>query len=388
MLIKDIIDFSDEMVAIRRDFHQHPELGFEEFRTSDRIAELLTGWGYEVHRGLAGTGVVGTLRHGTGTSRLGIRADMDALPIQEKTDLPWASQQSNKMHACGHDGHCAILLAAARYLAQTRAFNGTVHLIFQPSEEYNGGARRMVEEGLFTLFPCDAVYALHNAPFLPLGKVMMRSGAFLASTDIMTVTLYGKGGHGAMPQACFDPTVAAASIVMALQTIVARNVDPRQSAVLTVGSLQSGTAHNVIPETATLKLNIRTFDPQVRELIKARIQTLVTAQAQSFGLKADTQFDFGLPVTMNHAAETDFVLQVARETFGDRLVDDPEQVDQIMGSEDFACMLEACAGGYLMLGTARGENDPSVHHPLYDFNDEAIAVGATLWSRLVESYLK
>lgn len=388
MLIKEILDFEDEMIAIRHDFHQHPELSFEEFRTSDRIAELLTRWGYEVHRGLGGTGVVGTLKNGNGAKRLGIRADMDALPLQELTNLPYASRAPNKMHACGHDGHCAILLAAARYLAEKRPFNGTLHLIFQPSEELIGGARRMMDDGLFQLFPCDAVYALHNAPLLPFGRIVAKREVFLASTDIITITLFGKGGHGALPETCLDPTVAASSIVMALQTIISRNVDPQQAAVVTVGSLQSGTAHNIIPDTAVLKLNIRTFNQQVREQIKERIRQLATAQAVSFGLEANVNFDFGYPVTFNHPAETDFILQLARDVFGPEKVADPEQVKCIMGSEDFSFMLEECSGSYILLGMAKGENDYTVHHPLYDFNDAGIAVGATLWARLTEAFLR
>lgn len=388
MLIKEILDHEEEMIAIRRDFHQHPELGFEEFRTSERIAELLTRWGYEVHRGLGGTGVVGTLKVGNGGKRLGIRADMDALPMQEQTGLPWASQVEGKMHACGHDGHCAILLSAARYLAEKKPFNGTLHLIFQPSEENIGGAKRMIDDGLFRLFPCDAVFGLHNFPLIPAGQFVTKPGALMASSDSMTITLEGKGGHGSMPEHCIDPTIAAASIVMALQTIVSRNVDPQDSAVVTVGSLQSGTTHNIIPHSALLKLNMRAFKKEVREALKQRVETLMHAQAESYGVKARIEVDFGYPVTINNDAQTAFALQVARDTFGADKVADPQQVKSMMGSEDFSFMLEEVPGCYVWLGTATGKDDYSVHHPLYQFNDACISVGATYWVRLSEAFLR
>jgi hippurate hydrolase len=388
MLIKEILDREEEMIAIRRDFHQHPELGFEEFRTSDRIAELLSGWGYEVHRGLGGTGVVGTLKVGNGGKRLGIRADMDALPMQEQTGLPWASQVEGKMHACGHDGHCAILLSAARYLAEKKPFNGTLHLIFQPSEEKIGGAKRMIDDGLFKLFPCDAVFGLHNFPLIPAGQIVTKPGALMASSDSMTITLEGKGGHGSMPEHCIDPTIAGASIVMALQTIVSRNIDPQDSAVVTVGSLQSGTTHNIIPHSAVLKLNMRAFKKEVREALKQRVETLVHAQAESFGVKASIEVDFGYPVTINNEAQTAFALQVARDTFGADKVADLQHVKSMMGSEDFSFMLEEVPGCYIWLGTATGKDDYSVHHPLYQFNDACISVGATYWVRLSEAFLR
>ncbi|WNJ80162.1 M20 aminoacylase family protein [Cedecea neteri] len=388
MLIKEILDREEEMIAIRRDFHQHPELGFEEFRTSDRIAELLTGWGYEVHRGLGGTGVVGTLKVGSGGKRLGIRADMDALPMQEQTGLPWASQVEGKMHACGHDGHCAILLSAACYLAEKKPFNGTLHLIFQPSEEKIGGAKRMIDDGLFRLFPCDAVFGLHNFPLIPAGQFVTKPGALMASSDSLTITLEGKGGHGSMPEHCIDPTIAGASIVMALQTIVSRNIDPQDSAVVTVGSLQSGTTHNIIPHSAVLKLNMRAFKKEVREALKQRVETLVHAQAESFGVKASIEVDFGYPVTINNEAQTAFALQVARDTFGPDKVADPQEVKSMMGSEDFSFMLEEVPGCYIWLGTATGKDDYSVHHPLYQFNDACISVGATYWVRLSEAFLR
>jgi hippurate hydrolase len=388
MLIKEILACEAEMIAIRRDFHQHPELGFEEFRTSQRIAELLTDWGYEVHRGLGGTGVVGSLKVGNGNKRLGLRADMDALPMQELTDVPWRSVVPGKMHACGHDGHCAILLAAARYLAEKRPFSGTLQVIFQPSEESVGGARRMMDDGLFSLFPCDAIFGLHNMPLLPAGQFVTKPGALMASSDSMTVTLQGKGGHGATPENCIDPTVAGAAIIMALQTIVSRNVDPQDAVVVTVGSLQSGVTHNIIPDSAVLKLNMRTISANVREAVKARIHALIHAQAESFGIQASIEADFGYPVTVNHATETAFALQVARDTFGADRVADEQQVKSLMASEDFAFMLEEVPGCYLWMGTGTGDSDYAVHHPLYQFNDACISTGATYWVRLTEAFLR
>jgi hippurate hydrolase len=374
-----------EMIDLRHRIHQHPELAFEEHATSDLVAERLAAWGYEVHRGLGGTGVVGTLRHGTGSKRIGIRADMDALPIVEATGLPYASQHHGKMHACGHDGHTATLLAAARHLSLHRRFSGTLHLIFQPAEEGGGGARRMVEEGLFTQFPCDAVFALHNAPGQPVGTLAFRSGPALASADRVVIVLKGRGGHAAMPHFSADPIVAGASVVMALQSIVARNVDPLQSAVVTVGLFQSGTVNNVIPASARLELSVRALDREVRRLLRQRIQEVVAQQAASLGVAAEVDYQEGYPVLVNTAAETAFAAQVATELIGaDRvLLDKPA----VMGSEDFAYMLEHCPGCYLFLGNGDGAGSCMVHNPGYDFNDAAMETGAAYWSLLAERFL-
>ena len=276
-----------EFIALRREIHAHPELAFQEHRTAALVARKLTDWGYEVATGLGGTGVVGTLQRGRGSRRLGLRADMDALPITEATGHAWSSQTPGVMHACGHDGHTATLLAAARHLAEHGDFDGTLHLIFQPAEEGAAGAVRMMDDGLFERFPCDTLFALHNMPGSPTGHFTFRAGATMASSDNVTITLQGIGGHGAMPHTTADPLVAASSIVMALQTVVSRNVDPLHTAVVTVGALQAGQANNVIPDQATLKLSVRALDPEVRSLLKQRIHELVTQQAASYRVRAD-----------------------------------------------------------------------------------------------------
>ena len=384
-LREEIAGVLPEMIGLRHRIHQHPELAFEEHQTADLVAERLAAWGYEVHRGLGGTGVVGTLRHGKGGKRIGIRADMDALPIVEATGLPYASRHHGKMHACGHDGHTATLLAAARHLSQHRRFNGTLHLIFQPAEEGGGGARRMIEDGLFELFRCDAVFALHNAPGQPVGTLAFRSGPTLASADRVVIELKGRGGHAAMPHFSADPIVAGSSIVMALQSIVARNVDPLQSAVVTVGLFQSGTVNNVIPASARLELSVRALDREVRKLLRQRIGEVVAQQAASLGVTAVVDYQEGYPVLVNTAAETAFAAQVATELIGAErvLLDKPA----VMGSEDFAYMLERLPGCYLFLGNGDGAGSCVVHNPGYDFNDAAMETGAAFWSLLAERFL-
>jgi len=380
---------SDEFTALRRDIHRHPELGYQEFRTSDLVAERLASWGYRVTRGLGGTGVVGQLVRGSGGKRLGLRADMDALPIQEATGLPHASCHAGLMHACGHDGHTATLLAAARHLAEHGEFDGTLNLIFQPAEEGLGGARKMMEDGLFEQFPCDAIFAMHNMPGFPQGKLLLRDGATMASSENITITLEGKGGHGAMPHVAIDPVVAGASIVMALQTIVSRNVAPLQMSVITVGSLQAGEANNVIPQSATLKLSVRSLDRGVRQLLNQRIREVVEGQAQSFGVKASIDFQGGYPVLVNTQVETDFARQVALELVGAENVE--LQTLPLTGSEDFAFMLEQVPGSYLFIGNgdeaSGGHGACMVHNPNYDFDDGNIAIGAAYWVRLTERFL-
>ncbi|MGH7463449.1 MAG: amidohydrolase, partial [Longimicrobiales bacterium] len=299
-ILPGIAAFNPEMVALRHHLHAHPELAFEEHQTSALVAEKLTAWGYEVHRGLAGTGVVGTLRVGNGTRRLGIRADMDALPIAEATGLPYASRHPGKMHACGHDGHTAIGLCAARYLAEHRDFNGTLHLIFQPAEENEGGARRMIEEGLFERFPCDAVFALHNIPGIPLGHIAFRHGAAMASFDRVTITLTGQSAHGAFPHMGRDPLPCAASIVLGLQSLITREIDAKHAAVITVGALQAGEVYNIVPAQAVLKIGVRAFVEQVRAQIERRIQEFVRAHVQSYGLQCAIDYRQQYPVLVNH----------------------------------------------------------------------------------------
>jgi hippurate hydrolase len=382
-----LTDRVGEFIQLRRDIHRHPELAFEEHRTSDLVAAKLQSWGYQVRRGLGGTGVVGTLQRGSSERKLGIRADMDALPIQEATGAEWASTRQGLMHACGHDGHTAMLLAAAKAIAQAPEFDGTLNLIFQPAEEGGGGAVRMMDDGLFEHHPCDAVFAMHNMPGMPVGHLVFRDGAAMASSDYATIRIHGTGGHGAMPHRAADPLVAASSIVMALQTIVARNVDPLHTAVVTVGALHAGQANNVIPALATLELSVRALDPQVRQLLEQRIKALVTAQAESFGVRAEVQWRQGYCVLVNHAAQTEFARQVALDLVG------PERVTlngpQLTGSEDFAFMLEKVPGSYLLIGNGDGDSAGAcmVHNPAYDFNDENIATGSAYWIALVKAYL-
>ncbi len=380
---------SEEFTAVRRDIHRHPELGYQEFRTSDLVAERLASWGYQVKRGLGGTGVVGQLVRGQGSKRLGLRADMDALPIQEATGLPHASCHAGLMHACGHDGHTATLLAAAKYLAEQGQFDGTLNLIFQPAEEGLGGAKKMMEDGLFEQFPCDAIFAMHNMPGHPPGKLLLRDGATMASSENITITLEGQGGHGALPHVAIDPVVAGASVVMALQTIVSRNVAPLQMSVITVGSLQAGEANNVIPQSATLKLSVRSLDRGVRQLLNQRIREVVEGQAQCFGVKARIDFLGGYPVLVNTQAETDFARQVALELVGPENVE--LQTEPLTGSEDFAFMLEQVPGSYLLIGNgdeaSGGHGACMVHNPNYDFDDGNIAIGAAYWVKLTERFL-
>ena len=381
-----LIDRVGEFIQLRRDIHRHPESAFEEHRTSDLVAAKLTSWGYTVHRGLGGTGVVGTLKRGTSERRLGLRADMDALPIQEATGAEWSSVKPGLMHACGHDGHTAMLLAAAQTLAQDLTFDGTLNLIFQPAEEGGGGAVRMMADGLFEQHPCDAVFAMHNMPGTPVGHFVFRDGAAMASSDYVTLRIHGTGGHGAMPHRAADPLVAAASIVMALQTVVSRNVDPLHTAVVTVGALHAGQANNVIPALATLELSVRSLDPGVRRLLEQRIKALVAAQAESFGVTAEIDWRPGYCVLVNSVAETDFARQVALDLVG------PERVTlqgpALTGSEDFAFMLEKIPGSYLLIGNGDGDSAGAcmVHNPGYDFNDDNIATGAAYWVALVERF--
>ncbi|MCY1335167.1 Hippurate hydrolase [compost metagenome] len=374
-----------EFIRIRHQIHAHPELAFEERRTSDLVAEQLAAWGYAVHRGLGTTGLVGTLRKGNGSKALGIRADMDALPIQEQTGLAYASTIAGKMHACGHDGHTAILLCAAKYLAESVDFNGTLNLIFQPAEENEGGALRMLEDGLFERFPCDEVYALHNSPGMPVGQIGVIAGPAMASFDRATVTLRGRGAHGAMPHHGIDPMQCAASIVLGLQSIVSREIDALKSAVITVGSIQAGSTYNVVPESATIKIGVRTLDPKVRTLVETRIREFVTTQAQSYQLQSEVVYERKYPVLVNHAVQTESARQAAIRLVGTgNVVERPP----VMGSEDFAYMLEQRPGAYIRLGNGLGEDGGCmVHNPQYDFNDKALPVGAAFWAHLAQSYL-
>ena len=377
----------EQFIAVRRDIHRHPELAFSERRTAALVAAQLGAWGYEVTTGLGGTGVVGRLKRGRSERSIGLRADMDALPIAEATGAAWASCTHGVMHACGHDGHTAMLLAAAQHLAQLGRFDGTLNLIFQPAEEGGGGALKMMEDGLFQRFPCDAIFAMHNMPGFPQGQLVFRSGPTMASSDYATVTLHGVGGHGAMPHKATDPLVAAASIVMALQTIVSRTVDPMQPAVVTVGALHAGEANNVIPATARLEISLRALDPQVRRDMERRIKALIELQAQSLGVRAEIVWRPGYAVLVNDATQTARALAVAQKHFpADRI---NAQGPMLTGSEDFAFMLERVPGSYLFIGNG-ADGEPGacmVHNPAYDFNDHNIAPGAAYWIALVNELL-
>lgn len=387
LLLDALNQKADEFISLRRDIHRHPELAFDEHRTSALVADKLQSWGYAVERGLGGTGLVGRLVRGDGQRRLGLRADMDALPIHEATGLPHASCHEGVMHACGHDGHTAMLLAAAQHLAEHGDFSGTLNLIFQPAEEGGGGALRMMDDGLFKKYPCDAVFAMHNMPGIAQGRLVLREGAAMASSDYATVTLTGVGGHGAMPHRATDPVVAAASIVMALQTVVSRNIDPLQMAVVTVGALHAGKANNVIPQSATLELSVRALDRGVRTRLEQRIKALIAAQAESFEVQAQIDWRPGYAVLVNTPEETAFAREVALELVGEERV--TLQGPAVTGSEDFAFMLERVPGSYLFIGNGDGDSAGAcmVHNPAYDFNDANLPIGAAYWALLARRFL-
>ena len=376
-----------QFIRIRRDLHANPELGFREHRTAAMVANLLSQWGYSVTTGVGGTGVVGQLKRGHGGRRLGLRADMDALPVSEQTGLAWASTVPGVMHACGHDGHTATLLAAGETIARSARFEGTVNLIFQPAEEGAGGAVRMIDDGLFERFPCDAIFALHNMPGLATGSFMFRSGPTMASSDDVTVHLSGVGGHGAMPHTTTDVIVAASSIVLALQSVVSRNVDPLDTAVVSVGALHAGQAGNVIPDRATLELSVRALNGEVRALLRRRIVEIVESQARSLGVEAMIDWRPGYDVLVNDADCTAFASDVALSLFGpDRVVADGRR---FTASEDFAFMLQKVPGCYFFVGNGLTGQPGGcmVHNPGYDFNDQIIEPAARLWATLVDRYL-
>jgi len=371
-----------ELKALRQDIHAHPELGFEEQRTSALVAERLQQWGYEVHRNVGQTGVIGVLRQGDSPKRIGLRADMDALPIVEATGHAWSSRHSGTMHACGHDGHTTMLLGAAQYLAETRRFNGTLTLIFQPAEEGQGGALAMLDDNLLERFPCDALFGMHNMPGVAAGTLCFRTGEMMASQDLLEIRINGVGGHGSMPHLTVDPLVAASSVVMALQTIVSRNVDAQQPAVVTVGALQAGEAANVVPHQALLRLSLRALDTGVREQIVQKVKDIAQAQAHSYGCSVEITHNPAYPVLSNSQMETDFARQVGVELVGEPRV---QQAPKLMASEDFGWMLQRCPGSYLLIGN--GEQGPMVHHPAYDFNDDILPIGAAYWAALAQRWL-
>jgi amidohydrolase len=376
-----------QLTAIRRDIHRHPETAFEEKRTAQIVAEKLQGWGIEVHRGLAKTGVVGTLKgKRPGQKTIGLRADMDALHLQEKNDFDYASVNANKMHACGHDGHTTMLLGAAKHLAATPDFAGTVHFIFQPAEEGLGGARVMIEEGLFDRFNCDAVYGMHNMPGIPTGRFAIRSGAMLASSDSWQVTFTGTGGHGAMPDRGTDPTFVAAQFIVAVQGIIGRNVPPSQAAVLSVGHIAGGSAGspNVIPSEVLVSGTARSFSAPVRALLERRLAELAAGIAQAGGCTAESKYLRRYPALINAVEQTSLAVEAAALTVGRENVE--PNTPPISGAEDFAFMLEKKPGAYIMIGNGGTEEGGchNVHSPLYDFNDAILTTGAAYWANLVQ----
>jgi amidohydrolase len=381
-------DDNNEFSRWRRHIHQHPETAFEEVQTSDYVAELLESWGVEIHRGMAKTAVVGVIKGKKGSSKrgLGLRADLDALNIREETNVKHCSKHEGKMHACGHDGHTAMLLAATKHLAETREFDGTVYAIFQPAEEGGGGGNVMVQEGFFKKFPCEAVFGMHNWPWLPAGTFAICEGPMTASTDSFVVKVVGKGGHAAFPHTTVDPVVCGAQIVSALQHIVSRTVDPADMAVISVCKFHAGTESlNVIPESVELGGTMRTFKPEMRKKLEEKLRHVVKSVADAFGAQVEIKWNVGYPSVVNTAKETEFARKVAADVVGkDKVL----PFTPTMGGEDFAYFLQASPGAYIALGGGKTDKDPGLHSPHYDFNDEVLPVGAAYWVRLAETWLK
>ena len=382
-IINRIADFHADLTATRRDIHAHPELGFQERRTSDMVAKLLESWGVEVHRNIAGTGLVGVLRNGTSKRSIGFRADMDCLPMTETNDFGHRSTVPGQMHACGHDGHTTMLLGAARYLAETKNFDGTVNFIFQPAEEGGGGGRVMVEEGLFDRFPCDAVFAMHNTPEIPLGEARIMAGPVLAAADRISITIHGKGGHASRPQQCIDPVVVGAQIVVAAQSIVSRSMDAQDAAVISICQFHAGEASNVIPESAELHGTVRTFKPAIQDLVEKRLGEIVRSVAEAYGAKAELSYQRGYPPTVNDPAQAERAAKAADAILGEGKVQ--RTGTPRMGAEDFSYMLLARPGAFIGIGQGDGgRHSVSVHNPRYDFNDDLIPLGSSLFAKLAE----
>lgn len=382
-VLNRIAAFAPEMAEWRRWLHRHPELEFDLPQTAAFVAERLRSFGVdELHEGIATSGMVALIRGNAPGPVIGLRSDMDALPITELTGKDYASETPGRMHACGHDGHMTMLLGAAKYLAETRNFAGTVALIFQPAEEEGGGGEAMVKAGIMERFGISQVYGMHNAPNLPLGAFQTAPGPLMAAVDTAWVTVTGKGGHGATPQACTDPVVAIVGMVQALQTIVSRNVSALDQLVVSVTEIHVGTANNIIPESGWFAATIRTFDPEIRDLAEARFRAIVAGQAAAFGVQAEVTYERGYPPTVNNPARAAFAAEVAREIAGPAAVED--DVERDMGAEDFSYMLQARPGAFLFIGIGPGEG---LHHPAYDFNDEAAPIGASFFARLVERAL-
>jgi hippurate hydrolase len=383
-IINRIADYQDELTEWRRYLHQNPELGFEEFKTSDFVAKKLEGMGLSVHRGLAGTGVVATLTSGDGDGvAIALRADMDALPLQEKGSIAHRSETPGKMHACGHDGHTTMLLGAAKYLAETQNFNGTVQFVFQPAEEGKGGGEKMIEDGLFNLFPADEVYGMHNMPGIKVGEFAVAPGPMMAARDNFEILVQGRGSHAAMPHQGVDPVVVGSHIVLALQTITSRNINPQESLVVSVTQFHAGEAFNIIPDTVMLKGTCRVFNHELQGTLPDRIQRIVDGVSSTFGAKSELTYHKGYPATINAEPQTKFCADVAKEIAGSENGVDLKPVPS-MGAEDFSYMLQKRPGCYIWAGNG---DSAGLHHPEYDFNDQLLAVGASYWSRLVEQRL-
>ena len=394
-LLPEILESAEVIQAIRRDIHAHPELCFEEKRTSDVVAQTLESWGIKIHRGLGKTGVVGIIEGSLGKGRsIGLRADMDALPLQEHNHFEHTSQYPGKMHACGHDGHVAMLLGAAQYLGQHRAFKGTVYLIFQPAEEGGGGAREMIRDGLFDLFPCDAVFGMHNWPGIPVGDFAVTPGPMMASSNEFQITVKGKGGHAALPHNSADPVFAASQMIGSLQAIITRNKRPVDAAVLSITQFHAGDASNIIPDSAWIGGTVRTFTHEVLDLIESRSHQIASATAQAFDCSAEVTFSRNYPPTINHEKETAFAIDVMKDLVGEHHVN--PRVDPTMGAEDLAFMLQEKPGCYVFIGNGDGDHRSQghglgpcqLHNPCYDFNDQLLPLGSTYWVRLVERYLE
>ncbi len=391
-VLDSLVTQSASITAVRRDIHAHPELCFEELRTAELVAKLLTDWGIEVHRGLGKTGVVGVLKNGTSTNAIGLRADMDALPMQEFNQFEHASQHAGKMHACGHDGHVAMLLAAAQHLSKNKNFNGTVYFIFQPAEEGGGGAREMIQDGLFEKFPMQAVYGMHNWPGLEVGKFAVSAGPVMASSNEFKITIHGKGSHAALPHNGIDPVPVACQMVQAFQTIISRNKKPVDAGVISVTMIHTGEATNVVPDHCEMQGTVRTFTTEVLDMIEQRMREVANHTCAAFGATCTFEFERNYPPTINHAAETQFAKQVMHSIVGESNVVVQEPT---MGAEDFSYMLQAKPGVYCFIGNGdgvhreigHGEGPCTLHNPNYDFNDELIPLGGTYWVKLVEAAL-
>ena len=391
-MIESILADAAAITAMRRDIHAHPELCFEETRTADLVAKALTDWGIPIHRGLGKTGVVGIVKNGTSNRAVGLRADIDALPMTEHNHFPHRSQHHGKMHACGHDGHTAMLLAAAKHLARHRNFDGTVYLVFQPAEEGGGGAREMMKDGLFEQFPMEAIFGMHNWPGMKVGQFALTPGPMMASSNEFRITIHGKGAHAALPHNGVDPVPVACQLVQALQTIVTRNKRPIDTAVISVTMIHAGEATNVIPDSCTIQGTVRTFSTEVLDLIQRRMQVLAEQTCAAFEARCEFEFHRNYPPTVNHAAETEFAKQVLGEVVG---ADNVLPYEPTMGSEDFSYFLQAKRGCYFVIGNGdgshrtmgHGEGPCMLHNPNYDFNDELIPLGATAWVRIAEQWL-